>query len=67
MWYPTGGTEAGIDGTIELLNAHTDEVTTQIISVQSKAFSAFSGETPNTFEYICRRWDVRNELQTLSS
>jgi hypothetical protein len=63
MWYPTGGTEAGIDGTIELLNAVTDEATTQIISVQSKAFSTFSGETPDKFEYVCKQRDLDYWLQ----
>jgi len=63
MWYPTGGTEAGIDGTIELLNVDTDEATTQIISVQSKALSALSGETTDTFEYICKQRDLDYWLQ----
>jgi len=27
MWYPTGGTEAGIDGTIEILDPITSEAT----------------------------------------
>jgi hypothetical protein len=63
MWYPTGGTEAGIDGTIELLNADTDEATTQIISVQSKAFSTFIGETAETFEYVCKQRDLDYWLQ----
>jgi hypothetical protein len=63
MFYGTGGTEAGIDGTIELLNADTDEATAQIISVQSKAFSAFNGETADTFEYICRERDLDYWLQ----
>jgi hypothetical protein len=58
MWYPTGGTKAGIDTTIELLNVDTDKATAQIISVQSKALSAFSGETEHTFEYICKQSDL---------
>jgi hypothetical protein len=63
MWYATGGTEAGIDGTIDLLHAETDEATTQIISVQSKAFSTLSGETADSFEYICRQKDLDYWMQ----
>ena len=63
MWYPTGGTEAGIDGMIELLNADTDEATTQIISVQSKALSAFSGETEHSFEFVCKQRDLDYWIQ----
>ncbi len=63
MWYPTGGTEAGIDGTIELIAAGTDEATAQIISVQSKASSSFAGETPDRFEYLCKQRDLDYWLQ----
>ena len=63
MWYPTGGTEAGIDGTIELIVAGTDEATAQIISVQSKACSSFAGESPDRFEYLCKQRDLDYWLQ----
>ncbi|HEY6448240.1 MAG TPA: DUF4365 domain-containing protein [Acidobacteriaceae bacterium] len=63
MWYPTGSTEAGIDGTIELLNSGTDEATSQIISVQSKALSVFSCETEDKFEYVCKQRDLDYWLQ----
>ncbi len=63
MWYPTGGTEAGIDGTIEILDPVTDEATNQIITVQSKATSHFSGETQTSVEYLCREEDLRYWLQ----
>lgn len=54
MWYPTGGTEAGIDGTIEIRDPTTGEAFNTIISVQSKATSgAFTGETATGFEYLC--------------
>jgi hypothetical protein len=58
MWYPTGGTEAGIDGTIEILDASTSEATNQVITVQSKAFSEFQAESANSFEYLCKEKDL---------
>lgn len=63
MWYPTGGTEAGIDGSIEILNQVTDEATNQIITVQSKALSNFSAETADGFEYLCKERDLDYWLQ----
>ena len=63
MWYPTGGTEAGIDGTIEILDVATDAATNQIITVQSKATSQFAGETATSVEYICREEDLKYWLQ----
>jgi len=45
MWNPTGGTEAGIDGTIEIVDAVTNEATNQVLTVQSKATSSFQSET----------------------
>ena len=58
MWYPTGGTEAGIDGTIEIIDAITDEATNQIITVQSKATSHFANETADSVAYLCREEDL---------
>lgn len=59
MWYPTGGTEAGIDGTIELRDPTTGEVFNTIIGVQSKATSgAFIAETTASFEYLCHARDL---------
>src|ERR1700722_14305204 len=58
MWYSTGGTEAGIDGSIEILDSVTNEATNQIITVQSKALSEFAAETPTTFEYLCKERDL---------
>jgi hypothetical protein len=63
MFYPTGATEAGIDGTIELLKPDTDEATTQIITVQSKALSSFAVETADSFEYLCKQRDLDYWLQ----
>lgn len=54
LWYPTGGTEAGIDGTIELRDGRTGAVTNQVVQVQSRAASGrFTAETDEAFEYLC--------------
>ncbi len=59
MWYPSGGTEAGIDGTIELRDPATGEAFNTIIGVQSKATSGmFTAETPTRFEYLCHARDL---------
>ncbi len=59
MWYPTGGTEAGIDGTIEIRDPTTGEAFNTIISVQSKATSGrFTAETVTSFEYLCHARDL---------
>lgn len=59
MWYPTGGVEAGIDGSIELINPKTDEALNWIILVQSKATAkAFEAETDTTLEYTCAERDL---------
>lgn len=59
MWYPTGGVEAGIDGTIEIRNPTTGEVFNNIIQVQSKATGApFTSETETSFTYMCKERDV---------
>jgi len=58
MWYPTGGTEAGIDGTLEIVNSSTDEATNQIITVQSKATTDFRSETEDYVEFTCKDRDI---------
>ena len=59
MWYPSGGTEAGIDGTIELRDPATGEAFNTIIGVQSKATSGtFTAETTTRFEYLCHARDL---------
>jgi hypothetical protein len=59
VWYPTGGAEAGIDGTIELRDPETGEAFNCIIQVQSKATSgSFQGETASAFHYICDERDL---------
>jgi hypothetical protein len=59
LWYPTGGTEAGIDGTIELRDGRTGAVTNQVVQVQSRAASGrFTAETDHSFEYLCDERDL---------
>lgn len=59
LWYPTGGVEAGIDGTIELRDAAMGEATNLIVQVQSKATDGpFTAETDTTFEYLCGERDL---------
>jgi hypothetical protein len=59
LWYPSGGTEAGIDGTIEIRHKETGEATNLIIQVQSKASEGpFQAETSTSFEYLCAERDI---------
>lgn len=59
LWYPTGGVEAGIDGTIEIRDPATGEVTNSVIQVQSKAGpSFFRAETETSFEFRCDERDL---------
>jgi hypothetical protein len=59
LWHPTGGTEAGIDGMIELRDGRTGQVTNQVVQVQSKATAGrFTAETDDTFEYLCDERDL---------
>jgi hypothetical protein len=57
-WYPTGGTEAGIDGTIEIVDAATGEATNQVVTVQSKATTAFQNETSESVDFTCKERDL---------
>lgn len=64
LWYPTGGTEAGIDGSIEIRDPETGEVTNSIIQVQSKATAnPFQGETESAFDYKCSEKDLDYWMQ----
>lgn len=64
LWYPTGGIEAGIDGTIEIRESATGQVFNAIIQVQSKAtIGQFQAETPEGFDYLCDAKDLNYWLQ----
>jgi hypothetical protein len=59
LWYETGGTEAGIDGTIEIRDPKSGRATNQIIQVQSRGTSArFTAETDDSLEYLCDEKDL---------
>jgi hypothetical protein len=59
LWYESGGTEAGIDGTIEIRDPKSGHATNQIIQVQSRATSSrFTAETDNDFQYLCDERDL---------
>ncbi len=59
LWYPTGATEAGIDGSIEIRDPETGEVTNSIVQVQSKATTnPFQAETESSFDYLCSEKDL---------
>ncbi len=59
MWYPTGGVEAGIDGTIEIRDPATGEVFNNIVQVQSKATgNPFTSESETSFIYTCKEKDI---------
>jgi hypothetical protein len=59
LWYESGGTEAGIDGTIEMRDGRTGEATNEIVQVQSRATAGeFTAETDTNFEYLCNERDL---------
>lgn len=59
IWRATDVMDAGIDGTIEIRNPETGEVTNNILQVQSKATDCqFSAENSETFEYTCNERDI---------
>lgn len=64
LWYPTGGIEAGIDGTIEIRDSATGRALNAIIQVQSKAtLGHFQAETSEGFDYLCDVKDLNYWLQ----
>lgn len=64
IWYPTGGLEAGIDGTIEIRDVNTGEALNSIILVQSKATSTqWSRESDTSFEFACSDRDLTYWMQ----
>lgn len=61
LFTPTGGTEGGIDGYLELRNADTDVVRGETIAVQVKTTMKprLTAETDDGFEYLMEPKDVR--------
>lgn len=58
LWHPAGAFDAGIDGRIELRDVRTSEPLNRLVGVQSKAWERFTGETEESFEFLCDRADV---------
>jgi uncharacterized protein DUF4365 len=64
IWSANGPLEAGIDGTIEIRDAVTGELTNCILRVQSKATTKpFLNETEDRFEYPCDERDLEYWLR----
>lgn len=57
VWHERG-LDAGIDGTIELRDSTTSEMSNRHIFVQSKATERLSGETETHFHYVCKERDI---------
>jgi len=55
---PTGSTEVGIDGFIELFDPHSREPLGTVVAVQSKMLTTFRNETDSSFDYWCDRRDI---------
>lgn len=58
--------DPGIDGTIELRDPSTGEMTDQHIFVQSKAYARFAGETHEGFHFTCDPRDLDYWLKASS-
>jgi Domain of unknown function (DUF4365) len=59
VWNPTGPHDAGLDGSIEIRDPATGEITNSMLFVQNKAGdSYFRTETEETFEFICKNRDL---------
>lgn len=59
LWSQTRALDAGVDGTIEIRDATTGEVSHNLIRVQSKATTRpFRRDKSGHFEYLCDQRDV---------
>ena len=63
IWSPTGGTEVGIDGYIELFDQNTGAALGKTLAVQSKVQKNFANETDEGFDYYCDERDLVYWLQ----
>jgi hypothetical protein len=57
-WEATSSTETGIDGHVELFEPSSGEALSSWLLLQSKASSAFPGETERRFHFLCDEADV---------
>ncbi len=62
-WTPTGATEVGIDGYIELFDPGTQHPLGKSLGVQSKVNATFSNEREDGFDYYCAERDLQYWLQ----
>jgi hypothetical protein len=62
-WTPTGATEVGIDGYIELFDPGTQSSLGKTLGVQSKVNATFSNESAGGFDYYCTERDLQYWLQ----
>ena len=63
LWFPTGGTEVGIDGHIELFDQNSGTALGKMIAVQSRVRQSFANETDVGFDYYCDERDLAYWLQ----
>jgi hypothetical protein len=57
-WQAAGATEVGIDGHVELFDPGTGDALSAWLLLQSKAYTAFPGETASGFHFVCDEADV---------
>jgi hypothetical protein len=62
-WTPTGATEVGIDGYIELFDPGTQHSLGKSLGVQSKVNATFSNEREDGFDYYCSARDLQYWLR----
>lgn len=62
-WTPTGATEVGIDGYIELFDPGTQNPLGKSLAVQSKVNATFSNEREDSFDYYCTERDLQYWLR----
>ena len=62
-WTPTGATEVGIDGYIELFDPGTQHPLGKSLGVQSKVNAALSNERDDSFDYYCSERDLQYWLR----
>jgi hypothetical protein len=62
-WTPTGATEVGIDGYIELFDPGSQHPLGKSLGVQSKVLATFSNERDESFDYYCTERDLEYWLR----
>jgi len=62
-WTPTGATEIGIDGYIELFDPASQQPLGKTLAVQSKVIAALTNDRENSFDYLCAERDLQYWLR----